>query len=351
MNSHLEPWAIDPEIFPADGFASDRLEFLLSYAVLAPSPHNTQPWLFRINVSDVELFADPRRLLPSTDPYGRELRIAGGAALLNLRIAAGYHGQGHTVELLPDIHNPLLLARLTLHLTDLTPSEDVVLFPAIRERRTNREPFATELVPDEILDELGEAANQEGAWLVALADDAGRAAIADLVAAADKVQWANPEFRRELAHWIRTDAEHQADGIPSRELGVSDWLSFAGPALIRTFNRGNNVAARDADIALHSPVLAILGTDSDDPLSWIRAGQALQRVLLHAQVNGVSVSHLNQPLEVAELRPELARLIGREGAHPQILVRLGYGPVVPPTPRWRVHSRLLRQDPAKAPPH
>lgn len=351
MNTHFQPWTIEPQNFPTDGFASDRLEALLGYAILAPSPHNTQPWLFRLNVSDVEIYADRRRLLGHVDPFGRELHLACGAALLHLRIAAGYFGQGHTYDLLPDPQNPMFLARFALHLKEETRSEDVVLFQAIRERRTNREPFRPELVPDEILDELGESASQEGAWLVALADDTGREAVADLVARADKIQWADAGFRKELAHWVRMDPEHQADGIPSRDLGVRDWMSFAGPALIRTFNRGNDHAARDADIALHSPVLAVLGTNSDDPRTWLQAGQALGRVLLQAQANGVSVSHLNQPIEVENLRGELARLLGREGTFPHIVLRLGYGPPVRPTPRWDVHGKLIRQDPAKAPPH
>ena len=79
MNPHLQPWRINADGFPASGFATDRLEYLLGYAILAPSPHNSQPWLFRLNTSDVEIFADRRRALPVTDPHGRELRLACGA--------------------------------------------------------------------------------------------------------------------------------------------------------------------------------------------------------------------------------------------------------------------------------
>jgi len=351
MNTHLQPWSVSTDTFPSDGFVSDRLEALLAYAVLAPSPHNTQPWLFRINVSDVEIYADRRRHLAAVDPFGRELHIACGAALLHLRIAAGYFGQACSWDLLPDPHNPLLLARFALHLKEDTNSEDVVLFHAIQERRTNREPFQPELVPDEVLDDLGESVAKEGAWLVAFADDTGRSAVADLVARADREQWSHLEFRKELAHWVRMDPEHQADGIPSQDFGLRDWMSFVGPALIRTFNRGNNQAARDADIALHSPVLAVLGTDSDQPLDWLKAGQALGRVLLHAQASGVSVSHLNQAIEIPSLRGELATLLGRPSAFPQILLRLGYGPVVQPTPRWDVRSKLIHQDHSRVPPH
>lgn len=350
MNPHLLPWIIEPDEFPADGFVSDRLEFLLRYAILAPSPHNSQPWLFRINASDLELYADRRRALPVVDPYDRELALACGAALFNLRVAAEYFGQSYVIDLLPDPANPNLLARVTLGAAAETSAEDVLLFGAIPARRTNRELFLAEQVPAEVLDELAEAAAREGAWFEAITDDHRREAIAAVVAEADRAQWSNREFRHELAGWVRTDAEHQADGIPTREMGVRDWMSFAGPALVRTFNRGNDQAARDQEIASHSPVLALLGTDSDETLSWLLGGQALQSVLLHAQADGVCVSHLNQPVEVPELRPQLASFVGRVG-FPQVLLRLGYGTQVPPTPRRSLRSVLLAQDHTKDPPH
>ena len=350
MNPHLEPWAIASDAFPGDNYASDQLEFLLGYAVLAPSPHNTQPWRFRINVNDAEVFADRRRALRVVDPHGRELTLACGAALYNLRVAAEYFGRSYSVSLLPRSDEPDLLASLTLHLYSETSSEDVVLFHALTQRRTNRQAFRPDPLPEEILTELADAAAREGAWLALVTEDAARQAIADLVAKADKIQWADRAFRRELAVWLRTDAEHQADGIPTHDLGVRDWMAFAGPALVRTFNRGNNQAARDAEIATHSPALAVLGTDQDEPGTWLQAGQALERVLLHAQSEGVSASYLNQPIEVDDLRPQLAGVIGL-GGFPQVLLRLGYGPEVPPTPRRSVRSLLIKHDTSRGPQH
>jgi nitroreductase len=350
MNTHLEPWAIATENFPADNYASDQLEFLLGYAILAPSPHNTQPWRFRINVNDAELFADRRRALRVVDPRDRELTLACAAALYNLRVATEYFGRSYAVEILPRSDEPDLLACLTLRLHAETSSEDVLLFHAITQRRTNREAFRPDPLPDATLAELAAAAAREGAWLAIVTTDEARRAVADLVAKADRIQWADREFRRELAAWLRTDAEHQADGIPTHDLGVRDWMSFAGPAWVRTFKRGNHEAARDAEIATHSSALAVLGTDRDDPWAWLQAGQALENVLLQAQANGVSASYLNQPIEVDDLRPQLAGVVGRSG-FPQVLLRLGYGPEAPPTPRRSVRSLLIRHDTSKGPQH
>jgi hypothetical protein len=240
------------------------------------------------------------------------------------------------------------MGRLHLGLRGDTTTEDVLLFHAITQRHTNRQPFRPDPIPGEILEELANAAGREGAWLVVAQGDEARQAIGELVAEADRRQWAGKPFRQELATWMRTDAAHQADGIPAHDLGIQDWLSFAGPSLIRTFNRGAGHAAHDLEVVAHSPTLALLGSNADDPGAWMQAGQALQSVLLHAQCEGVSASFLNQPLEVEELRPNVAAAAG-VGGYPQVLLRLGYGDPVPPTPRRKPRDLLIRHPAATHP--
>lgn len=128
--------------------------------------------------------------------------------------------------------------------------------------------------------------------------------------------------------------------MPGYAFGVGDLLSHAGPMMIRTFDWGSRQAARDRQIALGSPVLAVLGTANDRPSAWVAAGQALARVSLRAAAAGVSVSFLNQPIEVGELRRQAIDILGREG-YPQLVLRMGYGPVVDPTPRRPVREVVL----------
>jgi hypothetical protein len=346
MNSHLAAWAVNADDFPADSYASDQLEFLLRYAILAPSSHNTQPWLFRINAMDVDLFADRRRALRVSDPQDRELTISCGAALHNLRIATEYLGHTYQVALFPDPAQPDLLAKLQLGLSGETSSDDVMEFHAITQRRTNRQAFRPDPVPVELLADLEAVAQKEGAWLSAYSVDEVRNAVADLVAQADRVQWSDKPFREELAHWVRPKTEPYRDGLPIHDAGIKDWMSFAGPALIRTFDRGGGQAARDRDIAVHSPVLAVLWTPADDPATWLNTGQALQSVLLHARAENVWASFLNQPIEVPELREQLATTLGLAG-FPQILLRLGYGDDVPPSPRRAVREMLIMHKAAR----
>jgi nitroreductase len=340
MNAHLLPWQISADEFPADGSAADQLEFLLGYAILAPSPHNTQPWLFRLNAKDVEIFADPRRALNVADPEGRELAISCGALVFNLKVAVEHFGHQYQVKIEPDPGNPDLLVRFQLDLHGAADSEEVLLFNALTRRRTCRKAFRDQPVPQELVEAWTAAAARHGAWLAVAQEEPARLALAELVAGADRIQWSDKRFRAELANWSRSKPFERGDGFPATELGVNEWLAFAGPMLLRTFDRGGGQAATDREIALHSPVLAVLGTDADNARSWIDAGQALENVLLIASAEEVQASFLNQPIEVAEIRPRLAESIGRTG-FPQVLIRLGYGPEAAPTPRRAVRRLLV----------
>jgi hypothetical protein len=337
----LEMWNISPDDFPVDGGADQKLLFMLNYAALAPSSHNTQPWLFRLQGHEVDLIADLNRSLPIVDPLNRELIMSCGAALHHLRLASRYFGYSSRVELFPEENYPDLLARLSLGSPCETHTEDILLFNAVQKRRTNRLPFSPDPIPDSLIAVLEQTAAREGAWLHPFTDQEGRYEIADLVAQADRAQWQSKRFRRELAAWLTPNHGPRRDGIPGYAEGHGDLLSQAEPLLVRTFDLGEGQAARDRNIALHSPVLAVLGTEADTRQEWLQAGQALSAVLLRARVEDVWASFLNQAVEVPDIRSGLHALTGRKGV-PQVLLRLGFGTEVKPTPRRPVSEIMLK---------
>ena len=167
----------------------------------------------------------------------------------------------------------------------------------------------------------------------------------DLIAEGDRIQMANPHFRRELAAWIHPGRNLTRDGMPAYAQTVRQLLDFVTPIVAhinRTFDIGRGQPAKDRELAVGSPILAVLGTDEDTPANWFSAGQALERVLLLGQAVGVSASYLNQPIQVAQLRPKLRSLVNKLG-YPQILLRLGFGSEVKPTPRRAVREVLLSE--------
>jgi hypothetical protein len=342
VDAALKPWALSEADYPGAADAVERLRFLVGYAILAPSGHNTQPWLFRLTDQVIELYADRTRALPVVDPDDRELVISCGAALGTLGIAARHFGHRAAVEVMPDPQDEDLLARVSLGLAEPSSDADDELFRAIPERRSNRQAFEDRAVSGELTERLVADSQQESAWLhLASGDD--RLPIAELIAEGDRIQWADRRFRRELASWMHPNRSRSQDGMRGYGFGFGELMSHAGPLAIRSFDLGKGQAARDRDLAKGSPLLSVFGTDSDEPAAWLATGQALQRVLLRARAAGVWSSFMNQPIEVAELRSRLAETIGRQGAYPQLVVRFGYGPSVKPEPRRAVEEVLVAE--------
>lgn len=304
---------------------NERARWMIGRAVLAPSSHNTQPWFFRLSESAIDLWADRTRALPANDPEDRELAISCGCALMNVRIAASSDGVGVQVQLLPEPEEPDLLARVSLSEQSIASAEDSELAAFIETRRTYRKRFAPRAVGASALEHLIDAAKREGARLLPLSSEEARHQAAALVAEGDAAQWANSSWRRELAAWMHP--RRRGDGLTVPALAVP-----VAQLVVRTFDMGGGVGAKDRQLAEASPLLAVLSTDSDDPRNWLRAGQALQRVLLTGCILGLQASYLNQPVQVASLRPRLQDLVG--AGFPQMLLRLGY-PLeeIPPAPR------------------
>lgn len=325
--------------FPYDGTASDKLEFLMKYAVLAPSGHNTQPWRFVISGAKLDFYGDFSRAMPVADPQNRELVMSVGAALLNLRVAIRNFGYTAMTELCPDPGKPDWLARLELCGRAPSGRTDHKLFKAIPDRRTNRMPFETRQIPRALLFRWQRAASYEDATLHLIESSQQREKIAELVAEGERILGARREYRNELSRWLRANDSLERDGLPGYSLGLGDLSSRIAPQVLFPF--GGLYARRNAELVLRAPAFAVLSTDQDTVESWMIAGQALGRVLLAAQSEGVTASFFLQPIEVEPLRKQLIELLGDEAGFPQITFRLGYGPKVPPTPRRPLSEVLL----------
>lgn len=309
-----------------------RLQALVQAATLAPSSHNTQPWMFRLEGQVIELLADRTRALPVNDPDDRELTISCGCALFNLRVAAAAAGLQAQLEPWPDATDTDLLARVRLAPSGADQT-DAALQAAMAERRTYRERFAATAVDPMALRSLVDAVHSEAASLAVLDTADQRLGAAALVAEGDAMLWANPSWRRELAAWMHP--RRRGDGLTLPALAIP-----VAQMVVRTFDMGHGVAAKDRQLADESPVLAVLTTVGDNPRDWLSAGQALQRLLLLGVQLGLQASYLNQPVQVARLRPKLQQLTGRPG-YAQLLLRIGTPTQVKPAAPRRPLADVL----------
>ncbi|MGY6022631.1 Acg family FMN-binding oxidoreductase [Streptomyces spinosirectus] len=314
-----------------------HVKALVSAATAAPSLHNAQPWLFRYHheAATLELRADLTRAMPRTDPDNRALHLGCGAALFNLRVAAAHSGLHTDTVLYPDPADRELLAAVRLTGTDRPDGGLARLFPSIARRHTSRHPFQDRPVPAAVQEALSEAARQEGAELV-FPGEWHVAALLEHVRDVEGRDSMEPERFEDIRRWTRTGGETAFDGIPDSAFGPR---KAGGRAPVRDFAGRRAVPGRPAAVFEATPHLAELGTGQDRPQDWLRAGQALERVLLLATLNGLATSLTSHSLEREDLR-ELARDPRSALGFVHMVLRLGYGPAGTATPRRPVEEVL-----------
>ncbi|MER7862614.1 nitroreductase family protein [Amycolatopsis japonica] len=305
----------------------------LEAAVRAPSPHNTQPWLFEVGPDVIGVVLDEDRVLEVCDPDRREARLSCGAALLNLELAINVAGRSCDVELLPERDRPELLARVGIGPRHRASAAEQRLAASIRVRYSNRRPFASTPVPAGARHAVRRAAGEEGAKLVLLDEVGLLEAVAGLIRRADHLQTLDDRFQAELRAWTRESGGN--DGVPAYAGGPRP-----SGGLLPVRHHGESEQSREFE---RDPVVAVLTTPTDGPLAQIRAGRAMQRALLTATSLGLSASFYSQPMEIPSARAVLRSLLG-ENAHPQAVFRLGYGFPGSTTPRRPVGDvlRIMR---------
>lgn len=304
----------------------------LTTAATAPSLHNSQPWLFGIRGGGIDVYADRTRQMPVVDPSARELMLSLGAAVFTLRVAMLASGRTPELRLLPVPGMADLVARVRPGQSGTGSPTATVLASAALHRHSNRWPFRPLALPDDTLAELVASAAAEGAVL-RIADPVRRTTVVGLTRAAEAYWRNNATYRRELAEW--TDRP-SGDGIPRAAAGPR--AGPGGPPL-RDFRNAPDPARPVLPFETR-PTIAVLHT-ADTAAGWLRAGQALQRVLLTATVRGAAATLMTQALEIPAARDLLTD--PATGYPAQAVLRLGY-PTHPvdATPRRPSTDVLLR---------
>ncbi|HET7245091.1 MAG TPA: nitroreductase family protein [Streptosporangiaceae bacterium] len=324
-----------PQRIPAHTVAE-----MLAIASRAPSVHNTQPWRFSVGTHAIDLYADPERQL-SQDRDGREMLISCGAALFGLRLAVRGLGYLPAVTLFSERSKPWLLARVALGPRAPATEAERRMLAALPHRHTHRGSFDPGPIPAGLLPGLQHDALAEGATL-ALAETAGQyGKLADLAAQAARMQEHNAGARAEIGHWSRPPGSPARDGVPAAAFGPA---APAGPG---------RLAQRDFDLGRHYGLLpppgpdepppaatAVLVTTGDSRLDWLRAGQALHRVLAHAATVWVAASLHSGPLEIPVIRDLIRAQLALPGT-PQMLLQFGPAHASLASPRRPVPEFLI----------
>jgi nitroreductase len=336
---------------------------LVRAAILASSPHNTQPWRFRITDSFVELYLDANRKVPGLDPYLREAHIGMGCALENLVLAAAANGYASTITLAEgaldarDAEPPLrLVARVDLAAGTPHSSE---LYDAIPRRHTNRSIYdpSKDLPPDFAAELLSVANADKDARLHLVTDSARRDELTRTSAAANFELYSDPEVENGSEEWIRwksKDINKHKDGLTIDTFGLPPHtaaMAKISPTwlLKRAASPSHRSALYEKQMQSARLIGIIAVRDRLEKKSCLQAGRLWQRAHLLATARGVAARPCNEAIEMIDHeralgRPatrlaELTRVTQDSEFQPTFLFLLGY-PTLPanPSPRRPVEE-------------
>jgi nitroreductase len=312
---------------------------MLEVASRAPSVHNTQPWRFSVTDHAIELYAEPGRKTQH-DAIGRQMLISCGAALFGLRLAVRELGRVPAVALLPDPARPALLARVALG-PEAPPTElERRMLAALPHRHTHRGAFDPGPLPAGLLPGLQHDALAEGATLALVEGPDGYPKLAALAAEAARKQATNPAARAEILRWSRAAGSSRRDGVPAEAFAPAGAAS-RGRLAQRDFDLDRHVGRLPAPSPDDPPpaATAVLITAGDLRIDWLRAGQALHRILAHAATAWVFASLSTEPLEFPVFRDLIRARLALPGA-PQMLLQFGLARTSLATPRRPVPEVL-----------
>lgn len=313
---------------PQTAVAYELIESAVQLACRAPSYHNSQPWLWVADGSNLDLYLERDRLV-TTDKSGREALISCGAVLDHLRVAMAAAGWRAIVDYFPNPNKHTHLASIDFTEMPFVTEGHRLRADAILRRRTDRLPFAP--VPDwtALEDLLRRAIDDDGAVMDVLGDDA-RPQLAEASQLTEALRLYDSPYHQELSWW--TSPFDVSDGIPQSALvsaAESDRVDVG-----RSFPVTRHPERRLEVPEDRSQIVALSAlADTHDDI--LRCGEALSAVLLEATLAGMATCTLTHLTEVAASRDIVGGLIGR--SHPQALIRIGLAPaldeVPPPTPR------------------
>lgn len=330
----LEPWRL------AGGYDEPRRR-ALSYAILAPSAHNLQPWLADLRQPGrVTILRDPDRTLPETDPYDRQLTISMGCFLELLVMAAAEGGHAAGLDLFPDGEDgPVAIVRFE---PGGVPDP---LFRHVLDRRSCKEPFEERPVPADAVRQLSAHAR--------IVDEPELVrSLTGLAWTAWQVEARTPRTLKSTVEWMRfgkAEIEASPDGIALSGAMLEGLMAVGG--LDRAALLDRDSVAFDAMMRLQervlkaTPAFAVVITPGNARLDQIEAGRRWLRLNLAATALGLGLHPVSQTLqeyrELSVHRRRVHELLAELGQAVQMLGRLGFAPPVPPAPRWPLERRVV----------
>jgi hypothetical protein len=318
--------------------SSSLMRELVRYATLAPSSHNTQCWKFRLGERAISMLPDLQRRCPVVDPDDHHLFVSLGCATENLVQAAIANGLKAVVTfgVAPDD-----VIQVRLESTHLVRSP---LFDAIPKRQSTRTEYDGKPLSTKELKLLDQASSGAGVHVLLLTEKEAMEKVLEYVIEGNTAQMNDQAFVQELKSWVRfgdSEAVHAGDGLFSRSSGNPAMPRWIGSILFSLFFTPKNENDKYARHIRSSAGIAVFVSDANDKAHWVETGRCYQRFALQAAALGIRNAHLNQPVEVSALRPQLASFLSIGQRRPDLVVRFGRGPEMPRSLRRPIQDVLV----------
>jgi hypothetical protein len=310
---------------------------LVRYATLAPSSHNTQCWKFAVEKEAITILPDFSRRCPVVDPDDHHLYVSLGCAAENLIQAARAHGLRGEAEF--DEARGAVRIKLSTVAAEVTE-----LFNAIPARQSTRAEYDGNPIASDDLNRLQAAAMSDRVRLLLLTDRPALENVLDFVVQGNTAQMNDKAFVDELEAWIRfsgADAVRLGDGLFGKSSGNPEVPAWLGGLMFGFFFTPKAENEKYVKHLRSSAGVAVFAAAKEEKAHWVEVGRAYERFALQATVLGIRTAHVNMPVEVASLRPKFAEAVGLGRTRPDLVIRFGRGPTLPPSLRRPVQAVLV----------
>ncbi len=310
---------------------------IIRYAAMAPSGHNTQPWLFSIDDHVITIHPDYSRRLPVVDPDDHALFISLGCALENLMIAARHFGYEPSVDLEPESDE------IKVTFTENGGADDNRLFEAIPHRQATRRTYDGNPIPEKDLEALRNASVQDDVLFRIFKDPVEIAPLVEFVKQGNRLQFSNKAFVNELISWIRftkSKAQRQRDGLNSASMGAPSVPQWLGRLFLKMASAEGEAKKCEKAIKSSSALIMFIAADNSKR-AWIHLGRSFERVALTATRLNIRHAHLNMPCEEYSLRKKLQNHLNLTREQPLLLLRIGYAEPMPCSLRRPVEQVII----------
>lgn len=317
-------------------------EFYLmaTYAIKAPSGHNTQPWKIRIEENVFEVYPDFNFALPVTDMSNRELYISLGCAVENLCLAANEKGYGEYIKINKNSDNHVFV-RIELTKGTANPS---LLFPQIDKRQTNRSVYLNREIPQKDIFKLSNMQLESDIkHFIYKYDDEKFGILKDFVFKANEFQLSDPQYKEELLKWIcytKKQVDLYKCGLSYQSIGASKIPPFLRKIAITAQLKASKQNKADGKRIVSSSHMVLFSCKNNTPEEWIKLGRSLERFLLQASRMKIACGFMNQPCQIEALAESIRKKLEIEGTYPAILLRMGYARSVAFAPRKQADSLI-----------